>query len=257
MQHSRISRLCLSFAGLFLAAGLIAAPQAATARARTTLKNPLLPSGADPWVTARGGFYYFMATTGNNLTIRKTRNIADLASAETKVVWTPPAQGPYSHEVWAPELHFLNGKWYIYFAADDGKNETHRIWALEGCGTDPLECEWTMKGKVADPADKWAIDPTVLQEKGQLYFLWAGWEGDRDGTENLYIARMENPWTLTGKRVRLSTPEYAWEKVGDRPNQVPAHVNVNEAPEVLCTTGRFFLFIRRVGAGRMITPWGC
>ena len=58
--------------------------------------NPLLPSGADPWVTTREGFYFYMQTTGNNLTIWKTRDVTDLRNATKKVVWTPPPSGPYS-----------------------------------------------------------------------------------------------------------------------------------------------------------------
>ena len=236
-------------AALFFFPASVAAPQQAAAPApikatpppKATVTNPLLKSGPDPWVVSHGDFFYFMSTTGNNLTIRRTRNIADLATADTKVVWTPPPSGPFSHDIWAPELHFLEGKWYIYFAADNGKNETHRIYVLEGCSTDPLDCQWTMKGKVSDPSDKWAIDPTVLQDRGQLYLLWAGWEGNEDGTENIYIARMSNPWTITGKRVRISTPQNKWEKVGDRPNQDPPHVDVNEAPEAIERNGRIFV----------------
>src|SRR5947209_3495547 len=112
--------------------------------------NPLLPSGADPWIIARDGFYYYMQTTGNNLTIWKTQDVTDLKSATKKVVWTPPPSGPYSHDIWAPELHFLAGKWYIYFAGDDGRNETHRMWVLENASPDPLGGDWVMKGKVAD-----------------------------------------------------------------------------------------------------------
>src|SRR6516162_3275886 len=104
---------------------------AAGADERQEFHNPLLPSGADPWVTSRDGVYYYMATTGVNLTIWKTRDITDLEHAEKKVVWWPPETGPYSHQIWAPELQFLAGKWYIYFAADAGSNETHRIWVLE------------------------------------------------------------------------------------------------------------------------------
>src|SRR5690348_13240502 len=96
-----------------------------------TFTNPLLPTGPDPWVIYKDGFYYYMNTTGMNLTIWKTRSIADLKTAEKKVVWRPPASGPYSHEVWAPELHFLDAKWYIYFAADAGTNQTHRVWVIE------------------------------------------------------------------------------------------------------------------------------
>ena len=70
-----------------------------------TLTNPLLPSGPDPWVVVHHGSYFYMNTTGKNLTIWKTRSIGKLDSAEKKVVWTPPASGPYSHGIWAPELH--------------------------------------------------------------------------------------------------------------------------------------------------------
>src|SRR5919204_4754702 len=81
-----------------------------------TLTNPLLPVGPDPWVEYKDGVYYYMNTTIKNLTLWKTRSMADLKTAPKKVLWTPPASGPYSHDIWAPEIHYLQGKWYIYFA---------------------------------------------------------------------------------------------------------------------------------------------
>lgn len=96
-----------------------------------TFSNPLLPSGADPWCIYKNGYYYYTNTTGNNITLWKTKNIALLKTAEKKVVFTPPASVPYSKELWAPEIHYLQGKWYIYFAADSGKNRSHRLWVLE------------------------------------------------------------------------------------------------------------------------------
>jgi GH43 family beta-xylosidase len=131
--------------------------------------NPLLPAGADPWVISRNGVYYYMQTTGNNLTIWKTADITDLAHAQRRVVWTPPASGPYSRDIWAPELHYLRGKWYLYFAADAGRNESHRMYVLENSSEDPLSGAWTLRGKVADSSDKWAIDGTVFENGGQLY----------------------------------------------------------------------------------------
>ena len=112
--------------------------------------NPVLPRGADPWVFYRDGFYYYMHTTARNLTVWKTPSIPDLRNAERKVVWQPPANGPYSKDIWAPEIHFLEGKWYIYFAADDGRNATHRTWVLENASPDPLQGDWVMKGKLTD-----------------------------------------------------------------------------------------------------------
>ncbi|PYY14537.1 MAG: glycosyl hydrolase family 43, partial [Acidobacteria bacterium] len=146
-----------------------------------TFTNPLLPTGPDPWITYRAGYYYYMNTTGENLTVWKTRIPVDLRNAEKKVVWTPPATGPYSHEIWAPEIHFLQNKWYIYFAADAGNNRTHRIWVIENSSPDPMQGAWVMKGKVADPSDKWAIDPSVFEASGKMYLIWSGWDGDVNG----------------------------------------------------------------------------
>jgi GH43 family beta-xylosidase len=199
-----------------------------------TFHNPLLPTGPDPWVTSHNGFYYYMNTTGRNLTIWKTRDITDLAHAEKKIVWTPPAEGPYSHDIWAPELHFLDGKWYIYFAADGGGNASHRIYVLENKAEDPLDGTWVFKGKVADKTDKWAIDASVFEDRNKKYLVWSGWAGDSDGEQRIYIAHLKNPWSIDSPRVVLSYPKYPWEQVGDlldRP-EIP-HVNVNEGPEIL------------------------
>lgn len=228
-------RICVLFA---IAAG---------AYASSTFTNPLLPTGPDPWVICRDGFYFFMSTTLTNLTIRKTRDITDLEHAETKVVWRPPITGPYSHEIWAPELHYVNKKWYIYFAADAGTNETHRIWVLENPASDPLSPGWVMKGELTDPSNKWAIDPSVFDNQGKLYAIWSGWPGDTNGTQDIYIAQLENPWTVKGKRVMLSTPQFSWEEFGDLPHRHPNHVNVNEGPEILKHDGKIFLIYSASG----------
>jgi GH43 family beta-xylosidase len=199
-----------------------------------TFTNPLLPSGADPWCIYKNGYYYYTNTTGNNITVWKTKNIADLRTAEHKIVFTPPISGPYSREIWAPEIHYLRGKWYIYFAADSGNNVDHRLWVLENESGDPLDGEWKMKGKLTTPDDKWSIDGTVYVHNDSLFLLWSGWEGDVNGQQNIYIAAMSNPWTVTGERTLLSRPELPWETHGDlnNPNDVP-HVDVNEGPQIL------------------------
>ena len=236
-----------------LAYGTVSAAAPQPALAPPPLVNPLLPSGPDPWITWRGGFYYYMHTTGNGVKIWKTRRLADLAQAESKVVWQAPRTGPDSHDIWAPELHFLRGKWYIYFAADAGANTSHRIWAMENESEDPLAGEWRMKGKVSDASDRWAIDPTVFETGSRLFLVWSGWEGEVNGTQNLYIAELSDPWTVKSARVKISSPEYPWEKVGDLtarrdPEENPGlnlldppHVEVNEGPEILRHGDQIFL----------------
>ena len=210
--------------------------------AQQTFTNPLLPSGADPWCIYKDGYYYYTNTTGRNITIWKTKNIADLADAEKKVVWTPPATGPYSKEIWAPEIHYLQGKWYTYFAADSGNNFNHRLYVLENSSNDPLKGEWKMKGKLTTPDDKWAIDGSVFEHKGNMYLIWSGWKGNVNGEQDIFIAKMKNPWTVEGRRTLLSAPTYSWEKNGDlnNPNDV-RHVNVNEGPEILRHGNKLFL----------------
>src|SRR5690625_3167202 len=79
-----------------------------------TFTNPILPSGPDPWAIYHNGYYYYMNTLGDRLAIWKTRDLAYLKSAKKETIWKPPKSGMYSKDIWAPELHFINGKWYIY-----------------------------------------------------------------------------------------------------------------------------------------------
>ena len=99
--------------------------------------NPLLASGADPWVIEKNGNYYFTHTTGRNIVLYKTNSLAGLKTATRKIVWQPPDSTMYSKQIWAPELHLIENKWYFYFAADDGKNENHRMYVLENSSADP------------------------------------------------------------------------------------------------------------------------
>ncbi len=164
-----------------------------------TFTNPLLPSGADPWSIHKDGYYYYTQTLGDRLVIWKTKNIADLKTAPRKTVFLPPPGTPYSKGLWAPELHFINNKWYLYFAADSGRNESHRLWVLENGSADPMKGKWNLKGRMVDSSNKWAIDGSVFKHKGQLYMVWSGWEGDVNGRQDIYISKMKNPWTLDGR----------------------------------------------------------
>ena len=240
MKISKLLLCCMVFFGIL--------DNPAFAQSLNTFTNPLLPAGADPWCIYKDGFYYYTNTTGRNITIWKTNNIGLLKTAEKKVVFTPPATGPYSKELWAPEIHFLLGKWYIYFAADSGKNIDHRLWVLENSSIDPLKGDWVMKGKLTTPDDKWSIDGSLFEHKKQLYIIWSGWQGNVNESQHIYIAKMSNPWTVTGKRTKISTPELTWETHGDlnNPNDV-AHVNVNEGPEVLVHDHKVFLIYSASG----------
>lgn len=216
--------------------------------AQKTFMNPLLPSGADPWCIYKNGYYYYTNSTGRNITLWKTKNIAYLSNAEKKIVWTPPKTGAYSKEIWAPEIHYFQNKWYLYFAADSGNNNDHRLYVLENASADPLQGEWIMKGKLTTPEDKWSIDGSVMEYKNKLYLIWSGWKGDTNGEQDIFIAAMKNPWTVEGKRTLLSRPQYKWELYGDLHDaDNPPHVSVNEGPEFLLHDNKIFLIYSASG----------
>jgi len=219
-----------------------------TALAQQTFTNPILDYGPDPFSTYHNGFYYYTHTMQNHLVLLKTQNLADLKNAEKKIIWTAPPNTEYSAEIWAPEFHFINDKWYVYFAADDGSNNTHRMYVLENNSKNPMEGEWIFKGKVAAKTDKWAIDGNVFTYKKQLYMIWSGWEGDTNGQQNIYIAKMKNPTEIDGDRVRISSPTNQWELHGALHDDVnPPQVNVNEGPQFLTHKKKVFIVFSASG----------
>ena len=196
--------------------------------------NPIHTSGPDPWVFQKNDQYYLTFTTGINVTLYRSPIMSDLSRAYKKVVWTPPATGPNSKNIWAPEIHHVDGKWYIYYAADDGNNDNHRMFVLENDNEDPVVGQWIDRGELKLPDDRWAIDGTIFEHEDQLYYLWSGWEGSSNGRQDIYISKMSDPLTVEGDRVLLAKPELAWETNGVNPTVV-------EGPQVLKRNGKIFI----------------
>ncbi|HEY3319547.1 MAG TPA: glycoside hydrolase family 43 protein [Planctomycetota bacterium] len=235
---ARLSALALPLSMSVLNTAVLAqTPEAA----QRTFTNPVVARGADPWVLFwNGAYYYCRSGGGKKIWVHKAAHLEEIGTDDGVAVWTPPPSGPYSKELWAPELHNLDGKWYVYVAADDGNNHNHRMYVLEGDKGDP-QAPFAMKGKIADPSDRWAIDGTVLtMEGGQRYFIWSGWEGAENVQQNLYIAAMSNAWTISGERVCISQPDHDWEKNGK-----PL---VNEGPSVLKRDGKVFVVYSASGS---------
>ncbi len=209
--------------GLWLAALVMIALAGSAGAQPATFVNPLLKSGPDPWVTADGGYYYYTNTLGNRLQIWKTKDITQLGRANTKVVWRAPLSGPNSAAVWAPELHRIAGKWYIYYTAADkaANDDAHRhIFVLENDATDPLTGGWIDRGMLK--TDYTGIDGTVFEDGGKLYFAYSAYVG---ADSHLILIEMKSPWETSAKQVDIAAPTYDWEKQGGR--------QILEGPEFL------------------------
>jgi GH43 family beta-xylosidase len=196
--------------------------------------NPMLTSAPDPWVEQQGDWYYFTHTTGNSIRLYRTKAMSKLSQAEASTIWRPPKTGMNSKNIWAPEIKYINGQWYFYYAADDGENENHRMWVLKNSSQDPFAGSWSDAGKLPLPEDKWAIDGSIFEHKGELFFAWSGWQGDVNVQQNIYVVKMRDPLTPVGDRILLSNPTLAWEIVGGTPT-------INEAPQFVAHGDKVFI----------------
>ena len=207
--------------------------------AAKTFINPL-QNGADPWIIKKDGLYYYTQTLGNRVALWKTTAVSKLGTVTSTEIFRPTAGAANAENVWAPELHFLDGKWYVYYTAGAGADETQRTWVLENSNADPTIGTWADKGRIfTSDADFWAIDGTVLEHNGSKYFLWSGRPNPAVQNQNIYIAKMTNPWTLQTPAVMITKPELAWEINGGP---------VNEGPEILKnSSGKTFLIYSASG----------
>lgn len=196
-----------------------------------TFTNPIYPNGADPWLEYFDGNYYLTTTTWTSqLVMRKAPTLAGLATATPIHIWSESELSRCCN-FWAFEFHRLKTekgyRWYVMYTSGIAENyERQHLSVIESQGDDPLG-PYTYKG--SPMPDTWNIDGNYLEHNGQLYLLWSEWVKDE---QSIFIAKMKNPWTITGDKVLISKPDYAWEKSG---------MKVNEGPEILKRNGRTFM----------------
>ena len=89
--------------------------QESVSAAKDTYVNPLFPEGADPSALFHNGKYYYTHGTEDKIMLWETSDITDMAHAVCKIVWKPQDPSNSCH-LWAPEIHYINDKWYIYYA---------------------------------------------------------------------------------------------------------------------------------------------
>ncbi|MER6092300.1 family 43 glycosylhydrolase [Streptomyces bluensis] len=224
------------------AATTVTGVSAGTARAAVpaspgvTYTNSIAEQRADPHIWKHtDGYYYFTATVPayDRIVLRRATTIQGLASAAETTIWTRHATGEMGAHIWAPEIHFIDGKWYVYFAAG-ATNDVWKIrpYVLECAAANPITGAWTEKGRIALPLDTFSLDATTFVVNGSRYLCWAQNDPAVGSGTNLYLARLSNPWTITGTPVRISTPTASWETIGHR---------VNEGPAVIQRNGKVFM----------------
>ncbi|QNP69409.1 family 43 glycosylhydrolase [Streptomyces roseirectus] len=219
-----LTAVLLALAGVFT--GPAPAQAAAPESPAVTYTNPIAEQRADPHIFKHtDGYYYFTATVPayDRIVLRRATTIQGLAAAPEVTIWTKHASGVMGAHIWAPEIHFIDGKWYVYFAA----GATDDIWAirmyvLEGTGANPLTATWTEKGQIKTTWETFSLDATTFVVNGVRYLSWAQRNPAEDNNTSLFIAKMANPWTIQGTPAELSQPTLPWETIGFKVNEGPA-----------------------------------
>ena len=216
--------------------------------------NPFITERADPYVVdGNDGFYYFTASYPaygsvdkgyDRIILRRSETVAGLAAAEEKIIWRAHDSGILAKHIWAPEMHQINGIWYMFFAAGASSD----IWAIRPyvlrCDGDPYSGSWTECGQMqassgdTDSFRSFSLDMTYFENNGHHYVIWAEIKGD----SSLFMAEIspDEPWKLISKPILLTKPEFDWELVNHR---------VNEGAAVLKHDGRIYVFFSASGTG--------
>ena len=213
----------------------------ATAFSQSTFVNSM-NNGQDPYVIKNDGFYYFVHSDNYNLFIYKSDKLSDMG--ERKVIWGVWQSSWATRDMWGPQLHYFDGKWYLYYTAgvyDDGDYQDQRTAVLVCDSQDPFTGNWTDLGflyngdayypgivPTLENTDA-GIDLTPFEMNGKMYGIWAGGTGSAWG---LFIAEMENPWTMGSSRKVLSNPTYSFETI--------TADDVNEGAAILKNDGKVY-----------------
>ncbi|KAF7186073.1 Extracellular exo-alpha-(1-_5)-L-arabinofuranosidase [Pseudocercospora fuligena] len=192
----------------------------------------------DPFFAFANGKFYMTFTGNDRVPLWEADRLIDFWEDRPRIgpIWRPPQDTAHSARLWAPELHCLRGRWYVYYAAMDPKlgNRSHRMYVLGGppATADPHLGPWEFLGPIKGMDQRqWAIDGTVFEFADKLYFVYSGWslnrsfEDVREDLQELYIIHLSDPITAASNPVCISTPDCHWERTGP--------VGINEGPQWL------------------------
>lgn len=145
-------------------------PDAPTA----VMPRMLFEQGSYPHAVFHNGTYYFTSQSPNDdIRLAATVDLARLPQAEEHIIFNADSLGLF--HAWAPEIFRIEGKWYVYFEADNGNTDNHQLYVIQCQGDDPLHDKWVLRDTLHTNTEwNYGIHPNVLEVGGQLYLFWLG-----------------------------------------------------------------------------------
>lgn len=198
--------------------------------------NPVRFRAPDPSIVYAGGSYSLVYTSDRYIAMTRARTLADLrgsgndttdsnsgnSTAETRVFWNDTTPERAAH-LWAPELHRIDGCWYVLYSACDARAvpdccDTCKTRVLRGCAAaaSPYDCaEWTYQATLVPPPgrqggrfrnESFSIDGTFLEVpgRGRYHVVSAR---DKGGVSAIQITALDTEaWTVDEWHV-ISSPD--------------------------------------------------
>lgn len=199
----------------------------------------------DP-VAIREGDRYYLFCTGHGISVFSSPDLEEWHREkpvfETAPSWTKEVVPGFKNHIWAPDISFHNGKYYLYYSVSAFGKNTSAIGVATNVTLNPddEDFEWKDHGIVVQSVpgrDMWnAIDPNlVLDETGTPWLafgsFWGGMKLVKLAKDLVSIAGPEE-WHTIAKRER--DPFTA--------DADPGNAAI-EAPFVFRKNGWYYLFV--------------
>ncbi len=230
-----------------------------TNEVKRKFQNPFIVERADPYIIkAKDGYYYFTASYPmkreddpqgyDRIILRRSSDLEGLADAQEITIWKSQEDSLSHRFIWAPELHYIGGKWYVLYAGSEKADDRWAIncHVLQCQSQDPYTGEWKEMGKFKGiqgddfSFSQFSLDMTYFECRGRSYVIWAQHNPQRISCLYMGEVNPQEPWQLITKPMLLTEPEHDWEKV---------RFPVNEGASVLQHDGKIFICFSASGTG--------
>ena len=190
-----------------------------------SFQNPIA-GFADPSIVYHEGYYYYTYANGYNggmgLWMAKAVNLCDIGKVEPILIWSQKLTGQAKEmtALWAPQLYFMDGRWYIYAAAQTSKDKASGadlrypyVWIGQvDDPTGPYEYFGCMEN--IDPDAYTYLSPRVIKHGGKWYMFMSGFytkEDTNPHTQRMRVCELESPTKMASKQIVISSPCYYYE----------------------------------------------
>jgi beta-xylosidase len=161
---------------------------------------------ADPDVFNYQGGYVASCTSGASRPALPIYYSPDLVTWTLEAYINPPASMMMpGGQVWADEIHYLNGLWTAWYAL---QTPSGQMVIAESWSPNLFASNWQTKIVYTAGSNQWAIDPSVQWDTRQPETLDMVFQVDG----HIYIAALQGPnFQVVGTPRQISAPTFSWE----------------------------------------------